>query len=224
MNSLDALLQKIVQAARPGGIQVNTLFIQVQVTEPEFVVAVHYHAMRPQRTRAEVKMDGKTVFLEAYDGQRAWQVQGDGEPFIASPEGRDALRRGAFHNLYSINELPAQGHVLELLEPTDFDGRAFPTLRIIFDDGHQVHHYFDPDTLLLARKRDHHALHPDLDDAILWTESRHTDYREVDGMLQAFHEETINLKTGEMVQSTQVQAIEINPKLNATLFEMPDAN
>ena len=117
--------------------------------------------------------------------------------------------------------MPAEGHRLELLDPTDFDGRLHPTVRVTFDDDHVVHHYYDPDTLLLVRTRDHHALHPDLDPTIKWTETRMSDYRDVAGYHRYFREETVDLKTGQIVQKAIVRDVGCNVAVAPGLFAMP---
>jgi hypothetical protein len=200
---------------------VRSLRMELLLTEPGLEADLLYRAMRPDRARVDVSIDGQVVFTEAYDGSGAWQQSPGAPPGASGAEGTAALRRGAIGNLYSLHEFPGLGIELDLLEPAEIDGLAYRPVRVTFEDGQVTHYYLDPTTFLVARKRDEHALHPDVDPTQARLETRLSDYREVDGITLAFLSTSWNLDTGERVQSVELRAVEVNPELDPAIFDMP---
>jgi hypothetical protein len=64
-------------------------------------------------------------------------------------------------------------------------------------------------------------VHPDRDAKQKWLENRWSDYRPVAGALHAFHEEQIDVSTGEVLQRTDVTRVEVSPDFPAGLFDPP---
>jgi hypothetical protein len=113
------------------------------------------------------------------------------------------------------------GHRLELLDRFEIDGVLYYPVKVTFDDGHDKHYYIDPESFLVTRQRNIHALHPDLDSTEIRTESRNSDFRTVGGIVRSFFSTEWNLDTGERLQSTELKRVDVNPVLDPSIFEMP---
>ena len=74
---------------------------------------------------------------------------------------------------------------------------------------------------LIVAARDHRPLHPDADPRPTTIETRFNDFREVDGVNFSFHSEMYELATEKLLQTTQVDRIEINPDIDAALYNRP---
>jgi hypothetical protein len=82
-------------------------------------------------------------------------------------------------------------------------------------------YYLDPKTWLVARTRDHKALHVDLDPTKRPLEETLLDVRPVEGVLRSFRAVGRDLGSGEAIQTTVVTAIEVNPPLEPARFARP---
>jgi hypothetical protein len=201
---------------------IESLEIELTLTEGDFEATILYRAVRPGRARVDVRVDGERVFTEAFDGSAAWQLPAGAEgPAEASPEGTAALHRGAIGNLYGLHERPGLGQQLELLDTMELDGIRHMPIRITHDDGFVTQVFLDAETFLVTRSRSVNALHPDADPTERRLESRHSDFREVDGVRWAFESGEWDLDTGEQLQRVTIRRIVINPPLDPTIFDLP---
>ena len=219
--TLTQLLDKNRQATRPDDTPLNSIAIKLHLKEPEFAVDILYQAMRPNICRVDVQMEGKTVFVEAYSGEFAWQIPGNQAPVVASAEGTDALLRGAIGNLYALSDFSDFGYQLEMGDQCLIEEALYYPVKVTFDGGHVVHYYMDAQSFLITLKREEHALHPDIDATVQSTETRYFDFRDVDGFKWAFRSEKKDLQTGNIIQEDFLRDVVINPSLKAEIFQMP---
>lgn len=219
--TLTQLLDKNRQAIRPNDTALNSVAINLHLKEPEFAVDILYQAMRPHRCRVDVQVEGKTVFVEAYSGEFAWQISGDQPPVVASAAGSDALLRGAIGNLYALADFPDFGCQLEMEDQCLIAETLCYPVKVTFRGGHVVYYYIDAQSFLITLKREDHALHPDIDSTVQSTETRYFDFREVDGFKWAFHSEKKELQTGNIIQEDFLHHVAINPTLKPEIFQMP---
>src|ERR1700736_610220 len=66
---------------------VQSIEVNLHITDPGFEVDGIYRAARPGRMRIDVQAGGKHIFTEAFDGQNGWQWNGKGNQEPASPKG-----------------------------------------------------------------------------------------------------------------------------------------
>jgi hypothetical protein len=211
--------------ARGGEVAIeaqNSIRVRVQVTEPTFTVEGDYRATRDGLMRIDIYADGERVFTEALDGAGGWQMFGNGDVADLSEEGRRALETGIAGNLFGLHEFTGLGHMVRDGEILTIDGMDYPTIDIIYEGGREERLYLDPETWLAVRQRSEYALHPDVDPEQEIFETRYSDFRDVNGVMRAFHTERINLRTGEVAQETQILSIEINPDLDPAQFQRPE--
>jgi hypothetical protein len=200
---------------------VKTIAVDLHIVDPGFEVDGTYLATRPNQMRIDVKANGKAVYVEAFDGKRAWQWKGEGTTIAEeSPTATAALRRGIEFpgKLYGLHELAGRGHKLELAGREKMEGIDYYAIKATLDDGFKATFYIDPNTWLIARRRDVRPLHVDIDPAPTTIEHRSSDFRKVNGVTYAFHSEEIDLQTGKVLETTTVKEIRINPPIDNSIF------
>jgi hypothetical protein len=203
---------------------VQRLEYDLRIVEPTFSAEVVYRVDRQGRMRIDVSVGGRRVFSEGYDGTRGWQWAGDAPHATeASAAGTAALRHGPQlpGHILGLHELAARGHRLESAGVERLDGVDYQVLKLTLDDGFVTHYYLDPRTWLVVRGRDHKAFHPDVDPARKWLETRHSDFRTVGGVVKAYKTENVDLATGQVVGTTTVTAVRVNPGFEPGLFGPP---
>ena len=204
--------------------RVQALRYHITITEPSFTVDGVYEVDREGRMRIDVLKDGRRVFTEAFDGRSGWQM-GEGEEHgrEASPEASATLWRGTQSpdKLFGLHEMTRLGHKVEAAGFEEIEGKRYARVKVTLSDGWETMYYLDPDTWLVGRSRDHKALHVDLDPKKRPLEESLLDVRPVEGVLRSFRAVGRDLGTGEVIQTSTVSAIEVNPALDPSRFVRP---
>ena len=204
--------------------RVSSLRYHVTIVEPSFTVEGVYEVDRQGRMRIDIFQGGRRVFTEAFDGRSGWQM-GDGEEHgsAASPEGSAALWRGTQSpdKLFGLHEMTRLGHQVEAAGFEAVEGKRYARVRVTLSDGWETMYYLDPDTWLVARSRDHKALHVDLDPKKRPLEESLLDVRPVEGVMRSFRAVGRDLGSGEVIQTSTVSRIEVNPSLDPARFVRP---
>jgi zinc protease len=219
----DVIARNTVTTGGRAAIEaVKTIAVDLHIVDPGFEVDGSYQASRPNQMRIDVKANGKAVYVEAFDGKRAWQWKGEGTTTVEeSPAATAALRRGIEFpgKLYGLHELAGRGHKLELTGREKVDGVDYYALKVAMKDGFEATFYVDPNTWLITRRRDVRPLHVDIDSTPTTIEHRSSDFRKVNGVMYAFHSEEVDLQTGKVLETTTVKEIRINPPIDQAIFE-----
>jgi hypothetical protein len=221
--SLDDVVARNTEATggRAAIEAVKTIAVDLHIVDPGFEVDGSYQAARPGQMRIDVKANGKPVYVEAFDGKRAWQWKGEGTTTVEeSPIATAALRRGIEFpgKLYGLHELVGRGHKLELAGCEKIDGIDYYAIKATLNAGFNATFYIDPNTWLIMRRRDVRPLHVDIDPTPTTIEHRSSDFRKVDGVMYAFHSEEIDLQTGKVLETTTVKEIRVNPAIDPAIF------
>jgi hypothetical protein len=201
---------------------IKNLEIRFLVEEPTYTAKGNYRVDRRGRMRVDVFMDGKRVFTEAFDGQRAWQFPGgENHARLASPDATAALRHSAQlpTNIRGLHEMARRQ--LEAAGRESVSGVSYDVLVLTLDDGFTTRYYLDPKTSLITRARVQKALHPDLDPTPTTIESVFGDFRRVAGVLFPFRETQTDLATGKWLQTSTVLDLTPNLPQEDALFQMP---
>jgi len=222
--SLEELIERhtLARGGRLAIESVESLEIELDIVEPTFEVRGLYRADRAERMRIDIFSDSERVFSEGHDGSTSWQWKGGAEHSESTtPEAAATLRHGAILNLRGLHELEEAGHKLTYLGLETLEGVRLHTLQITLDDGFVLYDYLDPESLLVVRSRSFRAFHPDVDPEEKWHETRYSDFRDVGGQRRPFVTETVDLATGETISKVTVKEIQMNPVLEAAIFEAP---
>jgi len=220
--STDDVIERNAQAmgGRAAIEAVQSIEVSLHISDPGSEVDGIYYAARPGRMRIDIFVAGTHVFTEAFDGQRGWEWNGK-ESTSASPKGTAALQHGVElpGKLFGLHELKQRGHHIELVGREKIDGISYYALRLTLRDGYQATLYVDPRTWLITRRRDFRPLHVDIDPTPTTIEQRNSDFRRVSGLQFAFAGWEIDLKTGKVLETSQIKNIKINPQIDPSFFE-----
>lgn len=199
---------------------VQSIEVNLHISDPGFEVDGIYHAARPGKMRIDVFAEGKHVFTEAFDGTRAWEWNGK-ESKPASPLARAGLEHGVElpGKLFGLHELRQRGHNVQFAGREKIDGIDYYAVRLMLRDGYGTTLFVDPNTWLITLRRDFRPLHPDVDPTPTTIEQRSSDFREVDGVRFAFAGSETDLKTGKVIETTKIQSIKVNPTIEPGFFE-----
>ena len=202
--TVDQLIERNTEAVggRAALEAIHSIRVDLHVADPGFEADGDYIAARPGRMRIDITANGQHVYTEAFNGTRAWQWKGKGEPIDESPTATAALRRGVDSpgHLFGLHELRARGHRLELVGREKVDGINYHVLRITLSDGYTTTLYLDPDSWLITRRRDVRALHPDVDPTPTTIENKMTDFRRVGDLLTRSHPSTPTWPTAKSLK------------------------
>ena len=200
---------------------VRAMKARLQVEEPRGTVDIVYVADRAGRARVDVFAGGKRVFSEGVDERGGWSMGESGPVREISAAGRAALERGRLYNLYGLHELPKLGHQVVLEGREQIGPRTFDVLRLELADGFKTWRVLDARTGQALMARDRRALHPDLDPTETWIETRYYDFRAVDGVVMPFTSRQTEVGTGQWLQTTTFESVEINPRLSDAELRRP---
>jgi hypothetical protein len=221
--TLNQLIERNVQAVggRAAVEAVQSIRFDLQIVDPGFELEARYYAARPGRMRIDVTAEGKRVYTEAFDGKRAWQWKGKGEPLEEPETSTRALRQGIElpGKLLGLHEVQRRGHKLELAGRELVDQVNYYVLGLTFFDGVTTRLYLDPNSWQITRRRDLRPLHPDNDPTPTTIETVMSDFRKVDHLMFSFASTDTDLKTGKVLEKTTVREITLNPPIPAQFFD-----
>jgi hypothetical protein len=219
---LDAVVARHVEArgGRASIEAIQTYESDIRIVEPAFEVDGVYVATRDGRMRVDILAEGKRVFTEALDRDRAWSWSPDEGVRDGSAAGAMALRHGIElpFKLFGLHEVRDRGHRLEFVGREVVDGKNYHVLRLTLDDGFESLYFLDPATWLIERDRQRRALHVDVDPTPEWIETSYEDYRPVGGVQFPHRQVERQLATGKVLATVTVREVRINPSLDPGRF------
>lgn len=142
---------------------------------------------RPGRVRQEATYQGLTQ-IQAWDGERGWQVQpfeGRKEASLMSEDDVKPFRLAADLDGPFVNA-KEKGHTLEYLGTEDVDGTLAHKLRVRLKWGGEILVYIDPDTWMVIRDVQKNVVRG----AEQEIETDYGDYEKVGGVYVAMSEES----------------------------------
>lgn len=213
-------LQQVIDrhvAARGGAAKldaVRTLAVDMQIVEKGQVIEARYRCDKSPAYRIDIYDKGKHVFCEGLDAGGTWIWPGD-QPAARQgvDDGKRAGLEGIQFNLYGLHAFASLGNKLSLEPRETIAGVDYPVVRVDLAYGDPAFLYIDPQTWMIARRREIRAYHPDMDDTKEHLESQYTDFRAIDGIQEAFLQHQVNLATGAITQVTMLKRIAHDPVL-----------
>lgn len=203
---------------------VHTIEIDLKIEEPTYTADATYAATRDNQMRIDVFMGGERAITEAFDGSRSWELaKGAAAGTLGSEQGTRALHHGLEFpfKVYGLHELEKRGHTLALLGREQIDDINYYVLLLTLDDAFEVRYYVNPRTWLIDRERQFRALHVDIDPTPQWIETTYSDYQPAAGVLYPRRQQERVVGSGELLSSSTVKAIRVNPPMDVRRFEMP---
>ena len=217
-------LNTVARGGKEAIEAIEALELEIRIEEPTFVVSGIYRVDRKGRMRIDIYDQGQRVFTEGYNNTLGWQWQGGEEAATrASESGEAALRHGPQlpMHIVGLHELSQRGHRVELGGREVLDGVNYYVVKATLDDGYRMYYFIDPESWLIVRSRSFRAFHPDVDPKEKWHETRYSDFRNVAGTQKAYTTTSLDMVSGDVVATTTIKAVRVNPELDSAIFDMP---
>jgi len=204
-------------AARGGAARldaVNAMAVDMQIIEKGEVIEARYRCDKSPAYRIDIYAGGKHVFCEGLDASGTWIWPGD-QPAARQgvDDGKRAGLEGIQFNLYGLHAFPGLGNKLSLDGRQTIAGVNYYVMRVDLAYGDPAFLYIDPQTWMIARRREVRAYHPDMDATRQHLESQYTDFRDTGGIMDAFLQHQVNLATGAITQVVALKKIAHDPVL-----------
>lgn len=184
---------------------------------------------RPRKMRLELQFEGKTA-VQVYDGANGWKLRPylnrlEVEPYTDEEASKAALQSDLDGPLV---DYAAKGTRIELAGLEKVEDRDTYNLKLTMKSGQTMHVWIDAQTFLEAKvegqpRRLDGKMHP--------VEVYYRDYRAVDGLKIPFLLETRVLPVADPAQKIRavsypaekivIEKVQVNPKLDASLFSKP---
>lgn len=210
-------------AARGGRAALDALrsqSVDIQIIEKGSVIQGHYKCAKTPAFRIDIFDGDKHVFCEGLDVNGPW-IWPSSEPAAKQgvPDAKRTGIEGIEFNLYGLHAFPALGNLLSLDGRESLGGVDHYVLRVDLKGSYQTFLYIDPQTWMIARRRDFRAAHPDLDPTKQYLEKQYSDFRLVNGVQTAFLEHQVDLASGKITQVTIIDNMAYNAKLDENVFD-----
>ena len=193
--------------------------VDLEIVEKGQVISAQYRCNKSPAFRIDIFDHGKHLFCEGLDRDGPWIWPGDAPKARQGvPDARRTGIEGVEFNLYGLHAFPALGNRLALDGREALGGVNYYVLRVDLKDSYQTFLYLDPETWMIARRRDFRASHPDVNPVKQKLETQYSDFRAVDGVVTAFLQHQVELDSGRITQVTIVDRLSYNPKLDAKIF------
>jgi len=204
---------------------IHNLRMKLHIVESRLNVNAVYLADDLERMRIDIYAGDQRIYSEGYDGKQAWALskgETKGEP--EDENATAALRHGVELpcKIFWLYQLEKKGAKIDLEETRTIEGTSFFVLRATLRDGFIVHLYLNSKSYLIDRVRDRRSLHPDIDPATTSLESLYSDFKKADGVVRAFKEKQIDLRSGAVLSTTDIESVQVNIQLDPDHFTCPE--
>jgi outer membrane lipoprotein-sorting protein len=212
--SIDDIVAKNLQAK--GGADrvqaVQALKQTAHVTFQGMTGTITVYGKRPNMVRQEIVVAGQTV-VNAFDGTTAWSVNplsGSSEPMVVTgPQADDIKMQSEFDS--PLVNYKAKGYELLMIGTETLNGREVYHLKLTGANKRVQNLYIDAKTNLESEIVGDSSMGP--------IQNELSDYRDVSGVKMPFMMRT--LSNGAVLGQIAVDAIEVNPKIDDSIFRMP---
>ncbi len=173
---------------------------------------------RPDQMRMDFTVQGMTG-TQAYDGTTGWSVMpfmGKKEPEKMSEDMLKEMRDEADFD-GPLVDYKAKGNKVEYLGKEDVQGSPAYKLKVTTKQGNETTMYIDAETYLVIKTESKRKIQGQEVEG----ETTIGDYKEVDGMMFPYSLE-MKAKGAPAGQSITLEKYELNPKIDAAQFKMPE--
>jgi outer membrane lipoprotein-sorting protein len=218
--TLDEVLANHYKAE--GGLEklraLNTLRMSGKMTfGPGMEAPVVMEKARPNKSRMDFTVQGMTG-TQAYDGKSGWMLMPFGGKKDPEPMPDEMVKQMEEDADFDgpLIDWKTKGHTIELLGKEETEGAEAYKLKVTLKTGSVSTYYIDADTYLIIKTESKRRMRG----AEVDGESSIGDYKPVDGYVFPFAME-MGAKGSTQKQKLTFEKIEVNPALDAKLFDMP---
>jgi len=185
---------------------------------------------RTRKQRFELQFNGQTA-LQVYDGVKGWKLRPYLNRRVVEPYTEEEAKLASMQADLDgpLVDYAAKGTKVELAGMEKVDGRDTYKLKLTLKSGNEMHVWIDAQTFLEVKMEGQPRL---LDGAYHPVEVAFRDYRSVSGLQFPFILETRVLPIAKTVrgirdtpvppETTIIETVVVNPKLEESLFSKPE--
>jgi Tetratricopeptide repeat len=218
--SADAIIEHYIAAI--GGQKkldaIQNVIIRGTYTEHGRSSAAVIARMRPYYKLVGDPLKRSAEFEEGYDGS-AWEFYGDPGIVLRTVGPASAAARHGLYILGNLVDYKRQGSSVTLQGTAKIDGREAYQLRVHMLDGFEQDEFIDAKTWLVIADRKIAKVHAF--GADVPSETRWSDYRQVNGVRFAFSNIEVEIASGKELNRFQTDRIDANSPLDASQFMPP---
>jgi outer membrane lipoprotein-sorting protein len=174
-------------------------------------------AMRPNSLKVEIDIQGMKMIQPCFDGTTAWGINpfgGGAEPTKMDEETTKEYARNNFEDEFI--DYKTKGHIVTLEGTEEAEGTKCFKLKIVLKQGGEKIFFIDVENFIPIMMREFAMAGPNKGQA---SETVMGDYKEVEGMMMPH---SIEQKAGGQTQAViKIEKIEINPKIDKSIFAFP---
>lgn len=167
--------------------------------------------------RTETKAQGMTI-IQAVNGNTGWMINPMGGQTKATVMPEEAVKsmesQKDLTGLYNYKE---KGYKLTLDGEQDLDGAKVYKVTATLNSGVKQINYISKDTFYILKIE---ASMP-VEGQLIKTESTQSDFRQIDGIVFPFVLEVTTTAMPGMTMVNRITSLEVNPKIDESIFEMP---
>lgn len=199
---------------------INSQAVDLQIVENASVIKGHYVCSKTPAFRIDIFDHDKHVFCEGLDAGGPWIWPSSAPaPTQGVPDAKRTGVEGIEFNLYGLHAFPSLGAKLSLDGREMQGGVHYYVIRVDLKDSYRTFLYIDPQTWMIARRRDFRAAHPDISDTHRYLEKQYSDFRPASGILTAYMEHQVDLASGKITQVSIVDNMAYDTKLDTNVFD-----
>lgn len=197
---------------------VHSVIIRGRYSEGDFSIDAVQARMRPYYKLVGDPTKPPGDFAEGYDGS-PWEYYGKLNLVLRTVGAAAAASRHGVPILGALVDYKAQGFTITVAGTENIAGKPAWHLRVHMPDGYEEDQFLDAKSLLCVASRKVAKIHAF--GAEVATETRYSDFRKVDGVLFAFLAQKVEIASGKVLNTFKTRAIEINRKLDPSVFSPP---
>lgn len=180
-----------------------------------FQMAIVYK--RPDKCRIDFSL-GHIYFIQSYDSRDAWKfnptTQGSAPELLKGNDAEDLKETCDFDG--PLIDYKQKGHKLELMGMEKVDGREAYKIKVAFKSGNVDYYYLDAKTYLPFLVKGTSKVK----DKEVPSTTTIGQYIETGGLMLPYYFK-FDVKDGNGAEEVKVSTVEINPKLDDTIFSFP---
>lgn len=218
--NVDDIIAKHVKAM--GGAQKLTNFKSVRIMATASVMNMEMPVttiiVQDQAFRAETTVQGQKV-IQVVNGKSGWMtnpmIQGENKTMALPEETAQTLLNQT--DLTGLFNYKGKGHTITLDGEEDLEGAKVYKVGVVFKNGVKQVNYISKDTFYILKVTSEATV----SNQVVKSESLQSNFKQIDGITFPFNVKVTTSAMPNMVMDTKVESIEVNPKIDNIIFEMP---
>jgi outer membrane lipoprotein-sorting protein len=184
---------------------------------PNMKAPITMYAVNNKCVRSEVEFQGMKI-ISALDGDNGWNINpmsGKKEAEKMNPEQVREMKDQT-DLTGSLYDYKAKGHSVDFVGKEDMEGTDILKLKVTKKNGDVEYFFLDATSYLQLKQTSKHKF----GDKETESETVFSNFRKVDGIMFPFSIESREVGSSQG-QAINFDSIEVNPKIDASIFKMP---